>query len=281
MGKISCLLTKEFLTSPNISSLKSREIDKIYNLYPGSTNMYRNKFNITTDKVLLRRKAKELRKLPIEDSLIGLIAGTIYGDAHLGKTSEGSIFLSIGHGSKQKAYIDFWKKLLQNLLIRDIYVWVDKNSGNHKSYSIRTISNHPDLIKLYSFFYDQSGKKIVTQEGLDLLTLPGFVLWFFDDGSRQGRRYLLSTCNFTLEENKLIRQHLFKRFGIKTTIIRTNNGKKRYWSLYFAKDTLPLFEEYLIRYKLPFFDYKIHPSALRSSETTRENLWNNYFINKI
>jgi hypothetical protein len=275
------LLTRDFLSQSDIQPLSNKQLATQLHIDPTIIGSYRKKFNLLSKEAIKVQRGKYLRRQPLDTALIGLIVGTVLGDGHIGKSPEGSIFLTIGHGPKQQEYTYFWRQVLRNLCVSDVYRWIDKETKEIKSYSMITICNHPDIVGLHSLFYDATGKKIVTQRALDLLTIPGLVVWFFDDGCRQSNCYYLHTCSFSLEEHKLIRKHLFKKFGIKTSIIRTYNGKSYYWSLYFAKETRSILEGYLIDFQLPYFRYKIHPSLLSPSETIREDPWKFFLVDKI
>ena len=134
---------------------------------------------------------------------------------------------------------------------------------------------HPDLIKLYEITYNSKGIKVITEEAMQELTIFGLLAWFYDDGTLSKSNYMLSTCSFTLEEVKLIRQYLFKKFGIKTTPLKKSNGTSRYWYLYFVAETRNILSKYLSNWYIKCFDYKLHPEVFRSPETTRGEHYTN------
>lgn len=224
----------------------------------------------------------ELRKVPIPDWQKGLIIGTVLGDGCLHILKGGkNAFLTIHHSEKQLEYLKLKQTLFPNLFIREMRKYSTKINPSKFQFSLESIV-HPDLTNLHDLVYKE-GRKTVSQESLNYLTIPGLVLWFYDDGTLAGKNkygagrgtsYQLLTCNFTLEENKLIRAHLFKKFGLKTTPLYQTNGTKKYWRLHFANDTRSILEKYLLDWRVPCLDYKLCLELFRSSEIARETLWN-------
>jgi hypothetical protein len=120
----------------------------------------------------------------------------------------------------------------------------------------------------------------ITQPLLNQLTEEGLAQWFHTSGNVCSKRaptmvdphkeYTLSTQSFSLEENKLIRMHLFRKFGIKTTILRQHRlgGKSNAWDyyLYFASATRDKIVAVIQKYPAVAADCEV----IRSSETIRE-----------
>lgn len=283
--KYDYILTREFLEDASKKGLTSIEIEKITGISYGTIREYRNKFGLISIHTLRRREGARLREKLLPNYIIGLIVGTVFGDGYLSHFTYDSVNLFISHCIKQKEYL--WLKYLllrPYLCVKEPIEEVNTgNSGIYKRYTLETIC-HPDLKKLRDLIYI-NGKKTVTKETLDLLTIPGFALWFMDDGYRNRNNiYGLSTHGFSLEENKLIREHFFKKFKIKTTILMQRNNKlnKKYYHLHFAKDTNPIFEKLVAPFIIPCMKYKMNPEALLkyqgSSETIRETSFWDYFL---
>ena len=280
MGKYKFLniLTEEFFKQPNIQNLNNAEIGRMVNADLTTVRLYRQKFNLISPRQMCYKKSSVCRTHPLLSWQYGLIAGLLLGDGYMGRNKYGKyVYFGTGHGPAQKEYTYFLREMFSNVCSKGVRKVVTVQS-NSTCYYFTTVGNHPDLIKIYSYFYDQTGRKRITQKWLNLLTPAGLVLWFYDDGHRtDGRKYyFLATHCFSLEEHKLLRRHLYKKFGIKTSIIKCRYYEKTYYQLYFAKSTIDVFEKHLTDYYLPTFKYKIHPSALPSSETEPGACWSKY-----
>ncbi|MCJ7507306.1 MAG: hypothetical protein MUO85_01075 [candidate division Zixibacteria bacterium] len=269
MGKYKYknILTKEFLLRSDISGMSITEIGKMLDIDPCVIWDYRNLYGLDTQLTKHCQKATLLREHSIPDWQKGLLIGMLLGDGNLTTNKQGNIRFRTQHCDRQKDYVVLKRKLLDNLCVGNIKTYISSQNG--KTYHSFSTIWHSDLKYLYDIVYDSSGRKIVTQEALDLLTIPGLVLWYYDDGSAD--RYL-ATCSFNLNEVKLIRQHLFRKFGIKTTPVLQRDGDRKYYYLYFSKDTGNILGKFLSDYYLSCFDYKIK-TFVGSSETLREALW--------
>jgi len=265
--KYNNILTKEVLLNATLSKKSDYRLAKELNIPVTGVQFYRKKYNLPSprcDKELVRIRATNLT-----NEQIGLIVGTVLGDAnlHLGVNNEA--FLTIEQGEKQKDYVfEKYSKLETICLMnpREV-VGVQGYKVGSKSWKFSTIQ-HSGLTKIYNLMY-KDGKKVVTKEALNLLTLAGLAWWYFDDGSYHSlyKQYNLATCQFSLEEQKLIRNFLFQKFKIKTSILpKKNQEKAKYYYLYFAKETSNIFTQYLKPFVIPCLEYKVN----RSSETKRE-----------
>jgi hypothetical protein len=261
------ILTKEVLLDATAEKISDYTLAERLQIPHQAVWLYRKRLHIPSAKSDSAMQKIKLTEISVEQ--IGLIVGTVLGDGYLHKNRYGDAYLTICHGIKQKDYVTHKRKLLDNLCIAQPQETENKSGykiGN-KRVSFCTLT-HPDLTKLCDLFYPK-GKKIVTKEVLNLLTIAGFVWWFFDDGTRDHRngRYSLATQSFTLEENKLIREYLFKKLKLYTSVVtHTNAFGKTYYHLYFAARSQDLMTQYLKSFAIPCMEYKIN----RSSETTRE-----------
>jgi len=199
-----------------------------------------------------RKRILEIRQQRLSPDIMGAVVGTALGDGCLQKIRSGNYcYLKLGQKSRQ--YLQHKVQILHSIFLdKEIMVWRDRATGN-EYFHLNSVS-HSDLFYLWELMY-KNGQKIVTKEILDMLTIAGFVLWFCDDGyfNKKSEQYFLSTCAFTLEEQKLIREHLFKKLGLYTSIIKN----QKWWKLYFARRTRERLEDYLLTYTPPCMQYKI------------------------
>lgn len=157
------------------------------------------------------------------------ITGMVLGDANLTRNrfSDGSYrgnsLIRIGHTIKQRNYLEWKKDILQPMFGYELKVKeYNARSSNGKYYpscSLVTRVN-PQLTRLYKQFYIQ-GKKIVNREILDMVDDRGMAIWYMDDGCLSKSHcqiVILSTNNFSLKENELIRDWINDRYGVKFNI---------------------------------------------------------------
>lgn len=284
--KYEHILSFEFLKEAFEKGLTNIDIEKITKVDRFIVQSYRDRVGLISKRSSQLRKAIYLRKIPVSKSVIGLVVGTVFGDGYLSQHNQtNNVHLCIWHCPRQKKYLLLKYFLLKQLCVSEPRKITIKNPSLYTSYTLETIC-HPDLKKLRDMIYI-NGRKTVMKEVLNLLTVPGFALWYMDDGFKNvnsNRRYGLCTHCFSLEENKLIREHFFKKFKIKTTILvqRNNKFNKKYYYLHFAKDTISTFEKLVAPFIIPCMRHKMNLEALLkyqgSPETIRKTSFWNYFL---
>ncbi len=175
-----------------------------------------------------------------------IIIGTLLGDGCLRKKT--NTLLEINHSYKQKDYVTWLFKSLENIVITKPKL---RNSGiNRFSYrfTTRSISELNDYF--FDFYQRKSYKSIPIHLNLNGLSLA---VWFMDDGSRSRNSVYLNTQQFDDEDQNKLRGHL-KKLGIDSTL----NKDKSYYRIRVATHSVNklkiLVEPYLhqsMRYKLP------------------------------
>lgn len=164
-------------------------------------------------------RIQQMRRFEINSSLRGSLIGTVLGDGWLVKKPTGTQF-GVFHSSKQAEYLNFKFRLFKpivSILSPYIEYNIERKRDGLSFWSII----HPQLDDLYNKFYG-TGQKRVTKKLLQDLTLLGFALWYMDDGSysKSTKEYVLYTYALPLEDQKLVRQMLRRKFDIWTSIIR-------------------------------------------------------------
>jgi recombination protein RecA len=177
-----------------------------------------------------------------------IIYGTLLGDAYIppldvrGKNHK----LRYTHSKKQQDWA-FYKAMRINkpftVYQRDRY---DKRTGNTYG-SIEILHNaNSHFNDIYHTFYP-NGKKVVTQDILNVLTPEAIAVWYCDDGSLYAnkKRYLchltLATNSFTDSERELIKEYFNSNYGLnfKSTsqgVIRlTNKSQVELFMSHFAE----------------------------------------------
>ena len=196
------------------------------------------------------------KKQPFNEWLTGAVIGTVLGDGCIAKNKLGDTFLMIQHCSKQREYVEYKRELFKSFTIMPVRFALT-NFG-HSTYKFSTLI-HPTLKELHSKFYI-NGKKIVTEEILEHLTVLGLALWYMDDGYKDTNDdYYLCTHSFSLENQKIIREYLRRKFDIWTTIRRD----RKYYFLYICRKSREQFEKLIFPFIVPCLKYKLRTSALQ------------------
>lgn len=218
-----------------------------------NVKFYRKKYNLPC----IRKKTTFWdKKHPFEEWLIGAVIGTVLGDGCLGKNRMDDVFLIVQHCAKQKEYVEYKRKLFDSFTIMSMKFKM--TNFNHPSFRFSTLV-HPTLKDMRSKIYID-GKKRVTKEILEHLTILGFALWYMDDGHKDAHDdYHLCTHAFPLEDQKVIRDQLRRKFDIWTTIRK--DGK--YHFLYICRRSREQFEKLMIPFIIPCMKYKLRTSALQ------------------
>lgn len=171
------------------------------------------------------RPTDHLRLLDLTPQQHQIVLGSLLGDASIRRgrnKSERSknCVLVLGHGEKQRDYLDWQKQQLEPFILGDqprMYVQSGFSAGS-KLYSYTSI-RHPAFTAYRQLFYPD-GIKHISQPVLDGLEPLGIAFWLMDDGSyHQGRGYIyLSTNAYPREELELAADWFACRFGIKPLI---------------------------------------------------------------
>jgi hypothetical protein len=271
--KYSHIITRDILVQATVDCKSDQKLADELKVPVGAVHTVRKQLGIKSGRS--DESVGKIRLQKMDPALVGCIVGTVLGDGFLGLNKQKNLaYLAISHGYKQKEWIEYKYKKLSDFVIMNLRYGERpryKNIEETLKFYVFTTVFHPDLFEIRKLLYDENGKKKVTKEALDLLTYEGFIWWFFDDGCANikynkvtgeiGQQYYsLATCQFSLEEQKLIRSMLFKKFGIKTTIIKVTpktNNKKPYYTLYFAVETRDKVSEILSKISLESMNYKI------------------------
>jgi len=219
----------------------------------------------------IRRKNtfKDIKDTPLTDIQKSIVVGSLFGDACIGVNRQKNCFYLCEQTNKR--YVEFKKAVMGDLIQMPAKFRSPQGYCKTGSWRFSSIT-HPYFMGLRDEFYGRKGKRI--PEGImQNLTPAMLAIWFFDDGTNTTSKHknhqhvnqYLYTCAYSLDDNKLIRKHLYRLFGIKTSILVRREGSKKHYFLYFAKATNGRLMDILREYLAGGMQYK-----LGSSETTRE-----------
>mgnify|MGYP001572433273 CR=1 FL=1 len=211
---------------------------------------------------------------------LDVIIGSLLGDARLECRSKGiraryTARLRVHHGYKQKEYV-WWKyKILENLVScepREIF-WLNKKRD------LKEISwyFHTKTLKefgiIHEIFYKNGVKKFPI-EILPIFSDQMLAIWYMDDGSNNHGSVTLNTHSFTLEDQKIIVDFFKEKYHINPTIVKDRNQWKisigRYDYNHFLSIVSPFIPK-AMTYKIdnPRIDLSLENTRDRASQEAR------------
>lgn len=197
------------------------------------------------------------------------ICGMMLGDGgvFLGKASKNA-HMYMTHADAQHEYLQYKAEILGQLtstVARHSTVLLPETGKEYGRYIMETKS-HPFYTELRKEWYPD-GKKIVPEKWMKYLDAEALALWYMDDGclgftkrtlvdgnrSISGRRVSLSTYSFSYEDNKLLSDTMFDRFGF---LLKPARDRGR-WRLQCAATEGAKLIEVVRPHIIPLFAYKI------------------------
>lgn len=240
-----------------------RAIASILNCSPSGIKQILNKYNVP-----VRNKCESLNLCPetFTQEEKNLVIGSILGNGNLtkpaGKNAESC--LTIGHSIKQKEYIQFKYRLLQNWIGCNIYSLFNKlnNGETYETLNFVTRRNK-NFTELRNAFY-VNGKKVLPTKFIEENINPQVLaIWFMDNGYNVFNKGCeFCSESFSKEENIELIKILKEKFDIHSQLKRIRSKQYR---IYIAKkEKSKLFD--LIKNNLDrSMKYKVE-----SSETIRQ-----------
>lgn len=263
--------------------------------YPNCGNTFRkNRIVCTLDhKFFTNNQYVEAKDLHINDTImmpltcygdevIPMVYGMLLGDSSIindKRTNSNNIRISTTQGEAQLEYL----KLKQSIFGEDNFRIYKGKSGycENAVYSGRlvmdiNIANHV-LQDCYV-----NGKKVITERMMDKITPMSLAFWYMDDGTirhrsvddKQSPSIEISTCGFTKEENEILIDMLWNKFGVKSNLRR----ERTYWSIYITvegtKVFLDLIKDYIptcMKYKT-LIEHENVPCVLNDMKLVRKEM---------
>lgn len=183
-----------------------------------------------------------------------ILLGTLLGDGHLEKNGYHTR-LRIDHCHKQKDYVLWLASEFSpfSLKSRQI-VEIDKRSGKKYSrwhFSTRCIT----LLDKYRKLFYNKRRKIISRQVIRHLTPLSLAVWYMDDGFRRrdSKGFYLCTLSYTEEEQHILQEVLFRRFGLETRI----HHQKGSMRIFVPSASADRFNSIVKPYILPNFKYKL------------------------
>ncbi len=169
----------------------------------------------------VREWNQELQKNPqllLTQEEQDLMIGSLLGDASIRQREINSCF-RVAHSIKQKEYINWKMKLLNNFRISE-FNERSRIINERKVDMIYLSTDTHSVFNYYRNLFYKNNKKIITKEILEQLNPRSLAIWICDDGSYDNKQGYLVLCTnaYTLEEHKLMKEFFNEKFGLNPTI---------------------------------------------------------------
>lgn len=211
-------------------------------------------------------------KIELTQTQREVIFGTLLGDGYCKKTKDDRTSeLSFNHSIKQKAYVEWKYKFLENFPGR-LYEFTrspDKRTGKIYSTFTGKFDTNPAFDEFRDMFYDESSKKHIPIKFLDELYTPlAMAIHYMDDGSCHSRKYddivQIATCCFDDSEIDELCNFMFKKYKIECY---RAYGKK----LQIRAKSVPTFMELIEPFIIPSMAYKLSPKWVKKRNSSLDN----------
>lgn len=185
-----------------------------------------------------------------------ILIGTILGDGYLQKTGKKNARLRLEHGAKQKEYL-FWKvkNLEQFFQGKPTYIErVHPLSKQTYKYWRHQSQSMPYLGKLRMLFYPD-GKKSIPKDIGRFLTPRSIAVWYMDDGYyyKRDRCSYIYVGNVSRQEAECAKDEIVKKFHLQVRVL----AKKKGFALYFPPSEVLKLKALIKDYVLDQFNYKL------------------------
>ena len=170
---------------------------------------------------MLEFTARKNLKLKVSNHQMEILLGCLLGDAYITKLGKVQFEQSI----KQLPYL-MWKYSQFNNLAYGVPTFVSRYDVRYgKEYKSARFWLRQYFRPLREQFYPE-GSKIFPIKFSKYFTKIALAVWYMDDGNiYKGRNIKISADNFDSESREVLKNLLFKKFGLESTI--QNSGKIR------------------------------------------------------
>ena len=196
------------------------------------------------DEVLVAVKHYDLR----EDQR-QLMLGSLLGDGSLRFASDHNAHFRVGHGVKQRAYMEWKHEMLAP--------FANKIGATGKGFGFDTIPMH-QLAWLHEAVYAEEGGRTVSDELIAQLDARSIAAWYCDDGSfsghyaKWGHGKAEIGCKALCAEDK-------ERLAVRCEELGMGRPTVRERTLLFSGERTRTLHERIAPYVHPSLDYKLHP----------------------
>ena len=201
--------------------------------------------------------------MKIEDDLKQLLIGSLLGDGSFcsnGKHTK-NYYLSIVHCIKQLEYLKYKVNILNKYNLASPIQLLQHRDERFKNPIYKECKEksrlHPIFTNIREKYYDSTGHKRVHYEFVKDIEALGLAIWYMDDGYVTNNSCILSTCSFSLEEQKILSDVLLTKFNLHFNIGKNDN------SMYLQARDFSKFVEIIKPYVIDSMKYKLIPYRKR------------------
>lgn len=215
--KISKINKTKFLELFN-QNLSDYAIAKQLNMSPDGIYSHRIRYGYVRKKDLRYNEKIKLSKFQKQ-----VLLGTLLGDSTCRCTNKNPR-ISCAHCIKQKEYCEYKTLIFKNLGATCNYhkrhLQDKRNSNIYEDYTMYIPSN-PAFLSFYREFYKKH-KKVIPFKLFHLFTEVSLAFMYMDDGTKTKSGYSIATNCFTQLELLKFANFLYNKWGIETSILKSN-----------------------------------------------------------
>lgn len=217
--------------------------------------------NMSTDGIynrrirhgILRDTLKENKSIPLTQTQIEVLVGTVMGDSYLRRDSLNTKLICV-HCPKQKDYIYLKHNIFTSIgssVRHSCRKTPNKKTGKLYSSYVFTTVNNPTLNYFREKFYPEE-KKIIPMDIIErYFTAQSLAYMFMDDGFKMKSGYAIATNCFSIENLQEFIDFLKNRFGLSVSIFKSH-------VLYIKTSSKDLFTSLVSPYVIDCMKYKLH-----------------------
>ena len=206
-----------------------------------------------------------------------ILVGLVLGDGFIQKIGKRSARIRLEHSIKQKDYI-FWKyKELENMMQSRPKLITRYNPVYKKTYQYYRCQSHssPEIGKLHRLFYENSKKRVPQNINRLLRTPLTLAVWYMDDGyyyPRDNCAYIYLPL-YEEDDIKRLLVALNDNFGLRPKVL-TKKGK--YKCLWFNHEEFGKLVRIIEKEIIPSMRYKIPHNPVSTEDALSEDPQKNF-----
>lgn len=215
------------------------------------------------------------KTLKLSKEQIAIIVGTLLGDGHLETSNNGRTYrLKIEHSLKQKEYVDWLYRKLENLTgekpktrMRDV-IFPNGSKMESAKYGFATYALPSLRFYGQQFYPTPLREKTIPKLISRFLNPLVMAVWYLDDGSYKSVRhktFIIHTHGYSRHELTRI-QKAMKNLGIESSLHRQNRENGVYWRIYILSKSAIRFVQLIqpIINQVPSMKYKLGRFAVQA-----------------
>lgn len=257
-----------------ISDLTKKEVENIINMFDNNIaiNKIAKEYKISSpaisrllvannrQPICSMRKYDILRQVPFNQAHKDLIIGMMLGDGCVSREGKNSLYkLSFGHKEEHSEYFHY----LVSMMDPFINTWRKSIDKRKNSVMLQTATIcHKEFTRYADMFYDDQRIKHVPKDIVNYITPRALAIWICDDGNLNSKVNMrFCSQGFSKDENEILRNMLYIKFGIKSKVAPYKYKGKIYYHLTLKKEDTQKLSDIVRTYIPTPMLYKIMPPS--------------------